>query len=356
MNLNTRLTIAVAAGILLLAVALHYGRGLIHIPESIVRAGGHEITMKHRDGTVDHASDNISLRATSRVANPIPIDQLNALDKRSQKTELWVKSKNVPIEFWGRVVDQDDHPLADVQVQYHVRQWFYVPPLKVDAHFPERSVLTDASGAFQMLDNLGDVLTIRTLVKAGYEPEPNALRSFGYNISDNIKPDANRPVVFKMWQTNAKQAALVTGNKFFTIIPDGRYYTLDLLNGTLLDGETAGDLRLRLNRSPNASWGKRYDWSFELKAVNGGILPESNRDASMYLAPESGYNTNYQFAFGAPDDTWSYLVERRFYLTSREGMHYARMDVEIHAFYLKDNQARFAIKYAVNPTGGRVLR
>lgn len=299
-------------------------------------------------------TSSAQLGATANPKAPAA-PKLSPEERRMRNLELSANDNNVPINFWGRVVDQDGNPLSGVRVVMSVREWFYAPAISINSRSPKTEAASDASGMFQLLNKSGDVMTIEALNKEGYEPEPTARRSFGYNISENFNPNPNDPVVFKMWKDETKQT-LVTGNKFFPVIPDGRIYTVDLLKGTLTEGETEGDLRLWLKRSPAAAWGKKYDWSFHLVAVDGGIAEEPNRNVSMFTAPEGGYTKHYELALNHADDDWSYRIKRRFYVSSRTSRLYGRMDVEIQAFYLKDNLGRFGIKYAANPSGGRILR
>jgi hypothetical protein len=76
----------------------------------------------------------------------------------------------------------------------------------------------------------------------------------------------------------------------------------------------------------------------------------------MYLVPDGDYAKNATMNFRPGQEGWTYAVSKRFYLKARNGQLSGRMDVEIQAFYLKDKQGRFGIKYAVNPSGVAVLR
>jgi len=158
-----------------------------------------------------------------------------------------------------------------------------------------------------------------------------------------------------MWKVGAKQE-LIVGDKFLPIIPDGRVYTIDLLTGNVSEGEGKGDLRISIERSPTAAWGKKYEWAFELAAVNGGLKEETDASASMFLAPPGDYVERQRMELSPTDEGWTYGLNKRFYLKSRNGQISGRMDVDIQAFYLKDKQGRFGIKYTVNPSGSLLLR
>ena len=267
------------------------------------------------------------------------------------------ESQNVPIRFFGKVVDQDGAPLEGVNVTGRVRHWSVGALLNLQAGFIKREDRTGPDGRFELKDATGSVLTIEALEKQGYEPEPIALRSFGYNISTNITPDPDNPIVLRMWKAEVKEE-LISGEKFFTVVPDGRTYMIDLVRGTLAEGtDTDGDLRVTIRRPPDAAFGQRYDWMIEIQAVGGGLLEEPDRYASMFQAPLEGYSETSRTAFDASEADWTYaVINKRFYMKTRLGRVYGRLQVDTHAFYLKDKLGRLKIKYSINPQGSRVLR
>jgi hypothetical protein len=268
-----------------------------------------------------------------------------------------VETLNVPLVFWGKVVDQDNVPLVGAKVRVSIRTWHAVASSMGDAVFGAKETLSGSDGQFAFDGGLGDVLTIEALEKEGYEPEPKSLRGFGYTTSDKFTPDPNNPVVLRMWRADRK-AQLVTGSKRCSLVPDGRVYTLDLLRGALAESPTAeGDLRVTVKRADDAAWGKRYDWSLQILPVNGGLLEEVDRQTAMFQAPQDGYTNAYTFGSSATAPEWSYATgKKRFYLKTRNGLSFARVEIEAYAFYLQDRQARLNITYAVNPHGERLLR
>ncbi len=73
----------------------------------------------------------------------------------------------------------------------------------------------------------------------------------------------------------------------------------------------------------------------------------------MYRAPETGYQLRYEVNVSANDPQWSGQAKRQFYLKSREGKVYARLEVEILSNY--QDKAVFNVEYYANPTGSRNL-
>ena len=276
---------------------------------------------------------------------------------RAEKLSGAVEAMNVPVVFFGRVVDQDKAPLAGVKVRASVRSWHVIATPDGDATFARYEAISGSDGSFQINGGRGNALTIEALEKDGYEPESKALLGFGYTTSDPLRPDPNNPVVFRMWKADTK-AQLITGNKRFSLVPDGRTYMIDLLTGAISESATAeGDLRVSIRRPEKAAWGQRYDWTLDVQVINGGLVEETDGSSGMFRAPEEGYAREWRLDAKAADESWSYGTgQKRFYVKSRGGRNYGRLEVEAYAYYLQNKQGRFNLTWAMNPAGDRLLR
>lgn len=315
--------------------------------------GQGEIPSHPDDPTTQASPQNAALgqRASPKTNPPTPIE------KRLQQLADAPNYMNVPISFYGRVIDQDQNPLPGVRVVVSLRQWTYISGPGLNTRHPKTELITDVAGRFEFSNGGGDSLSIEALEKEGYEPEPKALRSFGYTTSDPLRPDPNNPIVFHMWKAETK-AQLVTGSKRFSLVPDGRTYTIDLLAGAITESVDAeGDLRVSLRRPETAAWGQRYDWTLDVQAINGGLVEETNGISAMFRAPEDGYASKWRLDAKAADEPWSYGTgQKRFYVKSRGGRNYGRLELEAYAYYLQNKQGRFNLIWAVNPAGDRLLR
>jgi len=144
---------------------------------------------------------------------PAATQQVEQPDADRQAERLAViESYNVQIKFFGKVVDQDGAPLSGGDVKAKIRRLTPGSVLEPHGVFLKKQARTSADGTFEFKDATGMVLTIEALEKENYEPEPNALRSFGYNISTNIVPDPNNPIVLRMWRADVKEPLLSTAD------------------------------------------------------------------------------------------------------------------------------------------------
>lgn len=350
--------VIVAAAVLLLAVTVYFGlknhrQQRDHPPEpnGATTPGSEEVASSPANAPVlIPATAAVQSATSSRASATTSVS-------RAEKLQGAVEAMNVPVVFFGKVVDQDNAPLAGVKVRTSVRSWHVIATPDGDATFAIHEAVSGSDGSFQIDGGRGNALTIEAAEKEGYEPEPKSLQGFGYTTSDPLRPDPNNPVVLRMWKSEAK-AALVTGNKRYSLVPDGRTYTIDLLTGAIVESDTAeGDLRVSIRRPANAAWGQRYDWSLDVQSVNGGLAEETDAGSAMFRAPEGGYTNHWQLDAAAADETWSYGTgQKRFYLKSRGGKNYSRIEIDAYAYYLQNKQGRFNIIWAVNPAGERLLR
>ncbi len=275
-----------------------------------------------------------------------------------------IESANGPIEFYGKVIDQNSNALSGVRVKLGVRHSVYLIPNSLEAIKyatlsqeelqktlnPTTVVITDNNGRFQWTDSnvTGDIMGVGSLTKDGYESEPGQYScGAGSGNFDN-------PVIFKMWSTNIHEK-LITGERKFKIAPDGRPYFINLMDGTISESGT-GDLKVWVKR-PEPITSRRYDWSCGVEAINGEILLEDDKNAAMYEAPASGYTNSFSYEEGAVANGWGDTTgEQRFYVRLNNGQEYGRISIELEAYYNSQIPGMIRLSYAINPSGSRVLR
>ena len=102
--------------------------------------------------------------------------------------------KKMPIEFYGRVVDQFGQPVAGATVVF---QWTTVIGPVTN---PEKRTATGPDGCFELKDVQGKVLAV-SVDKIGYDRTDDWIQNFEYAdfFYDNFYvPDPNNPVLFHL--------------------------------------------------------------------------------------------------------------------------------------------------------------
>ena len=260
-----------------------------------------------------------------------------------------VNAENLPVDFYGLVIDQDSNLLAGADVKIAVRHVSVSDPsaLQVGSTEIRLEQMSGSDGRFEMHGATGDGFDVESITKDGYEPEPGQ-RSFG-PASGSIA----QPAVFKMWSTNIHEA-LIGGQKAFHIVPDGRPYFINLTDGTIADtGE--GDLKVWVQYTNQIARGETYDWSAGITVPNGGLLEEPLGTA-MYQAPADGYTPSFQLRQQIKGGQRGQTGDRQFYFMLKNGQEFGQMAIDLYAPFNNQVPGLVRISYAINPSGSRILR
>jgi hypothetical protein len=261
---------------------------------------------------------------------------------------------NQPIVFFGKVVDQAEHPVPGFEVEMettrfdpdHSRLTMGIP-LRRTTH----EVVTDADGRFLLEGEQGDSLRIVRIEKSGYRQVRRYLPSFNYGREGALhRPDPDDPVVFQVWKEEGA-VPLLRHERMTRISYDGTPLYLNLENGRL---GAAGDVRLRLLRDPRELTGlrDRFDWILRVEVPDGGLV-EASSDAG-WAAPADGYESAFDFVALGEDPEWTPVKEFHLFVRARGGRYFGRVTLRLDA---NSNQPATGLTYTaiVNPNGSRNL-
>ena len=295
-----------------------------------------------------------SLTPSGTAANQAYVSAATSSNAAAQITtdahSQGVESKNMPINFYGKVIDQDKLPVIGAKITIRVRRWQVSIPASVEATYAEHALTSDSQGNFQLIGQTGDSMELKLVDKIGYELSPRAVRSFVYSGPVWFSSKPEHPVVFRLWK-KGRAEPLIVHKKFFGTIPDGRLTTFDVFTGKKFDGEQGnGTINLRITRPLNVSRRDKYDWMLTAQVAAGGIL--ASEDEFMRWAPESGYSEKFVIQFKQTDMELSQVVKRRFFIKTQQGI-YGHIELEAYPFY--DGEAAFQVTSVVNPSGSRNL-
>jgi hypothetical protein len=260
-----------------------------------------------------------------------------------------------PIQFYGKVIDQNGNPIPDVKVALSIKLLKVPKPEAIPADlFDGYSLTTDADGLFSLTDAKGELLTVDSLQKDGYEAaHTNINRGYWYWASPGAEyvPNSSQPETFQMWKETGAEK-LIASSFGTGLRTNGTPIYYDLFTGS--NSPSRGDLKIWLDRNPQEiKWGQRnYDWSITIEATSGGIL--ASDDAQMYLAPEDGYQPQLVINMPANAPGWTNQMNAQFYFRIRGGKDYGRAQVQFMVG--SDRQITpFSMTTNVNPSGSRNL-
>lgn len=310
-----------------------------------------------RRGDVPASKAAVSSADRNVSATPQESDAHNTLPNASEtsdrddpaKMRRAIEAGNVPINFWGRVVDQDEMPLPGVRIayRYSVHHGNDQGVAWIGHETRKGETVSDGDGSFAITNFNGHDLTIESFSKPGYvyRKRYSLAYKFGGNMpSMRFEPRRDKPVRFAMADERILEP-LVHVRGDLQVSGDGAVGRWNLWSGEPDDdGELAVSLRREsavLDRTERLS-----AWSGDLQVVGGEIM-EAAWGEDVHRAPETGYSATVVYPREDPKEG---VGVRSFYLRTRNG-NYGRIQVEL---YPDDDGsiARCSISGDMNPRPG----
>lgn len=261
-------------------------------------------------------------------------------DAMEKADESW--QWKMPIEFYGKVLDQFGKPVAGAEVELN---WTTVIGPIPD---PKKTMRTDSNGRFTVTDIQGKGITI-AVSKDGYESESDWIQSFEYAEfykNDFYVPDPNNPVLFHLHKLMGAEPMyqFEVNNE---IAFDGPPVVLDVASGKVA---TIGDFAFSLRLDGRSE--KDPDYTLLLQAQNNAeFILTSER--FPFNAPENGYQTQMAIHQKADDTNYNSRQTFHFYAKTRGGK-YGVVWFEVNVPRIGEMaNCNATIRY--NPSGSRNL-
>lgn len=280
------------------------------------------------DRTNDRSSANDRRQSHAPITNMVSTQHGKS---RQEQLEASVAAGNVPIVFWGRVIDQMASPIAGARVVLRCRTWRALA-YTATANVTTVEMVSDESGYFQLSGLRGDTLTIVDVTKPGYLTAPGVKKTIAYaNCPQIFIPDANAPEIIRMWK-QTERGLTISRAGLFRVQPDGRAFTIDLINVRNVEGVSSpGDFVLRVNRPDVLIPRQKYPWTFAIEVPDGGITEAL--DEYLFEAPASGYASMVSVDMNPTNASWSSVFKKSYYIKSRGGRVYGSVKVTVEADY-----------------------
>jgi hypothetical protein len=260
------------------------------------------------------------------------------------------QAMNVPINFYGIAINQDGKPLSGVKIVMSVQQPYFDPIYVAKAHYPHFQRTTASDGRFSLDGVVGKNVEIESMTKQGYEAEPNVKHVYG-----PVGGSFDDPMTFKMWREDIR-SPLIMEHKAFHVTPDGTPHVIDLTRGTIThSNDQVGDLRICIKMGTLIS-NRDFDWSLEIRALNGGLIEERELSSPMFRAPQDGYTNVFSISHSIGDQIGRSEGKFRFFLRLKDGAEFGRFSVDMSDYLRLPKLGPLHIDYAINPSGSPVLR
>lgn len=278
----------------------------------------------------------------------------NQIAQLEEFAQTYNKYHNIPIDFYGKIIDQDSNPVVGVKIDVTIRQQYVISAIlrtSTDKEIP-LNVVSGQNGCFVIHGKNGDSVHIDSIQKDGYRLSPKVEKTYAYVSSiEPFHPDSQNPVIIKMWKLG-ESANLISHRTLFGFRP-GRIYTLDILTDKKIEnGSANGDLRIQFERQSVLTPREAYPWSLEISAVDGGLVETT--DEFEYVAPESGYQPQISFQTNSISPKAVPDITKDYYFTSRNGRVYGVVSLQIFSDY--NGQSAILVNSRINSNGSRDLQ
>ena len=247
----------------------------------------------------------------------------------------------MPINFYGRVVDQNEQPVSAAKIH---AQWSDFSPNGASSE----DTLSEANGFFSITGKTGRGITIRVEKEGYYTPRSEGLKSFdyaGFWEANYYEPDSAHPITFHL-RKKAAGEALSVGEVQPPMGADGTPVRLDLLGSGRVS--PTGQLEIAAITNTEKYPPRRFDWRASITVPDGGLV-EHNLEFP-FEAPTDGYRPMVEFVMPSESPDWSRAVEKSYFIRFGNPPTYGRIHIRLNGAAQKAY-----LRYAVNPTGSRNL-
>lgn len=255
----------------------------------------------------------------------------------------------MPINFYGRVVDQDDQPVSGAAIRFLWNDTSARGTSKAET-------TSDASGRFSLLNKKGKALSVK-VSKDGYHTlEGSSGVGFEYAAffeGNYHRPDPMNPVIFRLLKKLDPQPLIARHvSEYLPLGYDGEIYYYNVRTGSLSRQAPASDaLKFNFERSQSPQ-GKPFDWKWKVEVVKGGLL--ETKEEFAQLAPEEGYVISWEVSHTADAQPFRRSAQVRFFVRLAEDC-YARVEILLSHPNLRSEGPNLTVNSFLNPSGSRNL-
>jgi hypothetical protein len=306
-----------------------------HAPRSskVPKRFSHEIAQ-----TPNSASQTVSTAVSNPTSVPISrVAEIRTYEK-AKAVDPYFDWKH-PIEFYGKVVNQDGTGLPEVSIRL---QWTDLSA----RGSTETNLQTDSDGRFSLKGVKGKALVVFPF-KSGFSRQ--RIDDFGFEFADPsvrsfYKPHSNNPAIFHLFEHGAPEP-LIHDKSVSKLVHDGSEHKIGLSGG---NGLSLGIFIVKSWAEKRSATRPKPSWRTELRMENADLIVAS--DTLLFAAPKEGYTETLKWDFVAGSATWQAEIDQDLYFRTRSPVLFGK----IHVSYLSWSDA-ISLEYWINPKGSRSL-
>ncbi|MEM1059359.1 MAG: hypothetical protein AAGK14_08930 [Verrucomicrobiota bacterium] len=228
---------------------------------------------------------------------------------------------HAPIDFWGKVVDQDGKPIEKAEILFGVKD-------HPEVDNPKVKDFSDSKGLFELTGRRGAGLFVK-VSKEGYYELPASARSLEYykRGDSNVRlPTKENPAVFVLQEKGEGADLIAPRSRYFNLDSAGKPTAIDLERGRVVGNIENSDLVVRCWVGEPGENGKQ-DWSYSIEVPKGGI--QKRTYDFEFIAPEGGYGSTVSVDFDSEANNWRGSITEGYFIKLADGT-YARVTVTVY--------------------------
>lgn len=265
-----------------------------------------------------------ALPATSQTPLPRPTASPSIEARSVEVAKKVLTMLATPINFYGRVVDQNGEPVPDATINYGALDKFY----ESGSQYQGKS---DNSGNFSINGIGGAVLRVGVRKEGYYMIDGKSTGAFAYGVgpdsSTKAAPTKDKPAIFVLQKMGITEPLIVVRERQYKVAGDGRPVEVDLATGRVVPPGKGGVTFQQWANDRIRDKHDRFDWRFRITAP-GGLVERT--DQFSFEAPREGYKNIAEISMPASlGEKWRYIVNKSYFTKTRTGR-YARLSVNIY--------------------------
>ena len=282
------------------------------------------------------------------VSDTKDADEVSDREDRAKMIRRIIEAANVPIEFWGKVTDQDGVPLEGVKIAYTgLIIWGNDVGVAWTPKEHKGQAVTDAAGSFAINGFKSNSLGLDSFSKPGYVYRGRANNEYDFaddTPAHKFVPRRDSPVCFAMVNERTLEP-LIQLKGSLRVSGDGVPAHWNLWEG---EPDPDGEFMVAFRCEPAVLTTPRgpVPWAADIQIVGGEIIQAAWAE-EFHRAPESGYSAIIPYS---KEPAKQGIIGCAYYLRTRNG-NYGRITVELRPGY-DGSGARCFITSDMNPHPG----
>ena len=235
---------------------------------------------------------------------------------QEEQEEAFLSSFNTPINFWGKVVDQNGNPVDGADVKFSANDKYWEPSSKY-------TTKSDYNGLFSITNIKGINLSI-DVEKKGYYRSPESYGAISYALHDTKEravPTPDQPAIFVLLKMGETVPLIRVSERPIRVPKNGTPVEVNFTTGQTMEAGQSGLKVECWTEDHNKNAQNQYTWRCRLSVPGGGLVERTGHFS--FEAPLDGYKSFVEIEMPQSSSAWVKGFDKD-YFAKLPGDRYAR--------------------------------